>query len=388
MSFTNQYLVVDIAGPVEWPGTAGKSYIYVGICLFSGYCVARVETSRSEEVAAEFIIDWASTFGAPVYWVSDQEASFLSGMNRCLRKRLGIIDEFAATYSPKTTGAAERMIGEIKALIRCSRKGTSLKDAVRAAVWVHNVTPDEKTISPFKLMFLREPRQLDDAVESPVSSPHNAPVEELMENLKEMTAYWCAKINERRNKASDKSEREDIEEFEPGTVVIKMARVGLKGKISPLGKFEVLGKEGSRYWCRSLKTDAKCFIPAHQLTRLNVDNEVRVGLPKTEIEEILYEYPLLEALSVDDSIIVEVRKSPTHYEYRVAKIVALLQDDEVEVKFFKVKTRPPPARYLDLEAKTVKMGKERIFLNGFALSADGRLPQEVVELMCQHGIVF
>jgi hypothetical protein len=197
-SHPNQLLIVDWTGPID------GMFVIIMVDSFSMFCLMIPYAERNSENTCDALLMWASLFGAPQFWSSDNDSTFVSETSRNLRKVMGINDITVPAYSPCTQGAVENKVGSLKeAIATFGDEILSLNYLLRCVTWGFNSTTKYGTnLSPFEIMLGRPPQDfLATALQGSAPDSAETPSEyvlNLRNKLVDIHAYWASKTQDMR----------------------------------------------------------------------------------------------------------------------------------------------------------------------------------------------
>ena len=110
---------LDLVGPLPW--SEGHRYLLTVVCRTSRWLEALpLVEATSEAIATAFLRGWIRNFGLPSKISSDNGSCFTSKLWTSLQNELGILVDYAPTYSPWTVGTVERQHLDLKNSLRTS----------------------------------------------------------------------------------------------------------------------------------------------------------------------------------------------------------------------------------------------------------------------------
>lgn len=142
-----QHVHIDLVGPM--PPSNGYTYLLTIVDRFTRWPEAYpLKDSSTLTVVQEFLNQYISRFGVPVYITSDRGSQFCSKFFHELSKFLGVKHNKTTAYHPQSNGMVERLHRQLKASImaRCNNESwsydfpmvllgirTSLKDDIKCS---------------------------------------------------------------------------------------------------------------------------------------------------------------------------------------------------------------------------------------------------------------
>jgi len=168
-------LHVDFCGPFSHR-TDEHQYVFTAIDAFTRWVHFIPTYNQTAQTAAEALLHKVITIhGCPVKLVSDQGPHFIAGVWNSLSTRLGIKVSLTTPRHPQANGVAERVHRVLNAAIRASRKDDEpWVDVLPFIEWAHRTTPIEHLdLSPYEMLFGRDPRMPVDLQFAPSPGPSN-----------------------------------------------------------------------------------------------------------------------------------------------------------------------------------------------------------------------
>jgi len=274
LGYVNEHLVGDWAGPLKTtPG--GYKYCLVLVDSFSGFLFCQPTITKTADDFVNGLLNYASLFGYPDTFSSDNDPSFTSNVVKVLKQQLRMGDETIPTYSPTTSGSAESAVKRVKQAINifCRRNNDfDWTTILRAIVFCSNSSPRYGTpFTPFQIMLGREPTDPLMAMYGSVvvreeftSSSHQEYVDKLITKMAEIKEYWASKLMEVHNMASDVLVSRVKNVLRIGTICTRISYIS--GRRHILGTVEIQDVlSNSIYLVRNLDNDNSERAHAYQL---------------------------------------------------------------------------------------------------------------------------
>ena len=134
-------LQADFIGPLL-VCTKGFKYIFVLMDKFSRFTRLYACVDNGAATAAHCLIDFVTTFGFPVTWVSDNGPHFRNALHESMCELFGIGRVLNTPHHPQAHGAVERKIREVRRLIATmATSNRTWSDALPAVQLALNTTP-------------------------------------------------------------------------------------------------------------------------------------------------------------------------------------------------------------------------------------------------------
>jgi hypothetical protein len=148
---------LDFWGPVQ-ESNNGNKYVLVLTDYLSKFVVAKALPTCTAQVAAEFIVETALTFGVPSQLLTDNGTHFKNELFQCLSNILGFKHILSTPYHPQTNGQTERWNATMrpKLAILCQNNLDNWDEFLAGVVHAYNTSVHTATgYSPSLLMFGR-----------------------------------------------------------------------------------------------------------------------------------------------------------------------------------------------------------------------------------------
>lgn len=147
----------------------GRKYLMI-IDYYSRFPVIRLLSDISAATVCNNFTSVFAEYGLPSEIVTDFGSQYTSDKFRNICHQNGIILHFSSPYHHQTNGVAERTIGTYKCMLK---KALESNQSPYTALWMYRNTPlDNKTPSPYELLFGRKPRTLIPSTKSNMKSKH------------------------------------------------------------------------------------------------------------------------------------------------------------------------------------------------------------------------
>lgn len=275
LQFVNQLIVCDWAGPLA-PNPSGFRFCLFVVDAFSGFVYAQAFKNKTAADAVEGILSYASLFGFPERFSSDNDPSFCGEVNSKFREAVGIIGETVPTYSPASSGSAEAAVKRLKEALTIWAVESEIFDWVlllKGIVFSANSTPRyHSQLSPFEIMLGRKPSDpliasLGCIPEIHDESPENY-VSRLRVKLNEICLFWRSKVMEARNRAVDSMNNDCVVALSPGDRCLRVCYVSGRRKV--LYECEIIERvrSSSRFRVRKSGSSTEEEAHAYQLIKL------------------------------------------------------------------------------------------------------------------------
>ena len=245
-----QMVGLDFWGPVQ-ESYNGNKYVLVLTDYLSKFVVAKALPTCTAQVAAEFIVETALTFGVPSQLLTDNGTHFKNELFQCLSKTMGFEHILSTPYHPQTNGQTERWNATMrpKLAMLCQNKEVNWDDFLPGVTHAYNTSTHATTgYSPSFLMFGREIPLAFDPARPVLQLPKVLNYVEHLSRYRTMILK-SAKDNIRRQQQMakqrhDRHRRAPV--YEVGQLVF-MRRQGSRNKFDERqsGPFRVVGKVGS-----------------------------------------------------------------------------------------------------------------------------------------------
>lgn len=170
---------IDFAGPLQ-----DGSYFLIIVDAFSKWMEVEIMRSTTTTCTIERLRRYFSTYGIPLYLVSDNGPQFTSEEFSRFLVDNGIFHKRSAPYHPATNGQAERSIQTIKQKIKAIRyrSVSELEKCLRQILMQYRITKHASTEkTPAELVFGRQMRSLFDLM-----VPNENECESVSEPMKEV----------------------------------------------------------------------------------------------------------------------------------------------------------------------------------------------------------
>jgi hypothetical protein len=149
---------LDFWGPVQ-ESNNGNKYVLVLTDYLSKFVVAKALPTDTAQMAAEFIVETALTFGVPSQLLTDNGTHFKNKLFQCLSNILGFEHILSTPYHPQTNGQTERWNATMrpKLAMLCQDNQGNWDDFLAGVVHAYNTSVHATTgYSPSFLVFGRE----------------------------------------------------------------------------------------------------------------------------------------------------------------------------------------------------------------------------------------
>ena len=197
---------------VDWCGPLQGVYVLIMVDSFSLFTMAIPYPVKNSNNVIDALLQWCSILGAPQFWGSDLDSTFVSQVSRDLRKSLKIRDITSPAHSPQTQGGVESKVGAIKrCLERFILNDTDLpvETLLKAAVWTANSCMTYGNLSAFEVIFGRQPKcplgvsisGISDGIQE--NETVDSYVDKVRSKLASIQEYWLSKSQELRTRSID-----------------------------------------------------------------------------------------------------------------------------------------------------------------------------------------
>ncbi|CAF1068627.1 unnamed protein product [Adineta ricciae] len=153
-----QMVGLDFWGPVR-ESSNGNKYVLVLTDYLSKFVVAKALPACTAQLAAEFVVETALTFGVPSQLLTDNGTHFKNDLFQCLSKIIGFNHILSTPYHPQTNGQTERWNATMrpKLAMLCQSNQDNWDGFLGGVVHAYNTSVHATTgYSPSFLMFGRE----------------------------------------------------------------------------------------------------------------------------------------------------------------------------------------------------------------------------------------
>ncbi len=352
-----QHWIVDYAGPINSFTSASHRYVLVAVCAFSSYTVLIPTEDSTASTTADMILERiVSQFGIPVSVYSDRGSQFNSDTIKNLNELLDIKWRLSASYSPRTNGLAERMVGQMKKILECM---DFKEKCIPMIQLLHNSSLiSSMPLSPFEVVYGFRPN-----ISPLISVPESFEDVDKTEILEDIRSSWESFKSLMRDRTSDiYRSRSHVQEFHIGDQVMRVFVTGLYGpdRIKTTGPHSILEKASTNQY----KLSGISFnVPEYQLHHV----------PTRPVElQVAPNTPIVGRLDPGVLIVFETFEEDV-ISYDVASIDSVSGTTIVATRFW---FTPDETWRLWLNEK-VSIDLSQVVAAGFQLEA-GRLPPSLM----------
>lgn len=255
-----QMVGLDFWGPVQESNT-GNRYILVLTDYLSKFVVAKALPACTAQMAAEFIVETALTFGVPSQLLTDNGTHFKNDLFQHLSRILGFEHILSTPYHPQTNGQTERWNATMrpKLALLCQHNEAHWDMFLPGVVHAYNTCTHATTgYSPSVLMFGREVSLAFDSARPILQLPKVSDYVEYLSKYRKITLR-AAGDNMRRHQHTAKQRYDENRQspiYEIGQLVL-MKRRGNLGKFDErqLGPFRIVEKIGDNHLTYVVRND-------------------------------------------------------------------------------------------------------------------------------------
>lgn len=255
-----QMVGLDFWGPVQ-ESNNGNKYALVLTDYLSKFVVAKALPTATAQVAAEFIVETALTFGVPSHLLTDNGTHFRNELFQCLSGILGFTHVLSTPYHPQTNGQTERWNATMrpKLAMLCRNNEDNWDEFLPGVVHAYNTSAHATTgYSPSFLMFGREISLAFDAARPVLQMPKVSNYVEHLSRCRKVVLE-AANENVRRQQQLAKQRHDRNRQapiYEIGQLVF-VKRHGSRSKFDERqsGPFRIVEKLGTSHLTYIIKND-------------------------------------------------------------------------------------------------------------------------------------
>ena len=359
--------IIDFAGPMRL-GQDEPSYILIAVCGFSSYCILIPTRDCTAATTAQVIFDRiVCQFGIPERIHSDRGSSFDAEIIRGMNSLLGISWKLSASYSPRTQGAAERLIQHMKSTFQILDFNWQQLPLIQ--MYHNTACIGSCHLSPHEIVF-----GLRANISPIVTSIDCNDQSDISQLIIETRITWQSFRAYMRDRQSDVySLKSEVINFSPGDEVFRVYVTSRKTVRS--GPFHILRKCGKNTYDVS---GISYPIPEYQL-HLAFDRPEHLTLESAEPVSTLPTPVDLSGVNPGDLIIFE------SYEYYQGETTAFFVGEWVR-RFEHMVTiirywYNHDGQWLRWDNETLEIPVDSIKATGFRLTRDSKIPTRFVKLL-------
>ena len=208
-----EMISADIVGPLK-ATSRGNRYILVVIDHATRYLEAKSIPIADAHHIIEFMVELMSRHGLPRQILTDRGSVFTSEAFSQFLKRHQIEQLLTCSYRPESNGVVEKANGTLKRMIKACLEGHQGQDWDDVLPWVlfayRSAEHSSTGVSPFLLLYGREPLSMLDIVSLTWLGEISAPVEEVP------ASEYIAELQSRLADSMREANKRDLELKEGG----------------------------------------------------------------------------------------------------------------------------------------------------------------------------